>query len=91
MAIKLHTCGNTWIHGGHPCWKVKHALDEAGVPYEHVKHPSFPRGRRDELEKLSGQRKLPVLEFEDGTVLREDSSEVVQRIRDGRISGSVSV
>ena len=74
MAIKLHTCGNTWIHGGHPCWKVK--------------HPSFPRGRRDELEKLSGQRKLPVLEFEDGRVLREDSAELVQRISEGRLTAS---
>lgn len=86
MAIKLHTCGNTWIHGGHPCWKVMHALDEAGIPYEQVKHPTFPRGRRNDLERLSGQRKLPVLELSDGTVVREESSELVRRITAGEVA-----
>ena len=33
MAIKLHTCPNTFIHGGHPCWKVMKALNDAGVPF----------------------------------------------------------
>jgi hypothetical protein len=86
MAIKLHTCGNTWIHGRHPCWVVMKALDDAGVDYEQVKHPSFPRGRRDELERITGQRKLPVVEFEDGRVLREESSELAARVREGRLS-----
>jgi glutathione S-transferase len=86
MAIKLHTCGNTWIHGPHPCWKVMKALDDAGIPYEHVKHPSFPRGRRDELEALSGQRILPVVEFENGQTLREESSVMAARIKEGRLT-----
>jgi hypothetical protein len=86
MPIKLHTCGNTgWIHGPHPCWKVMKALDEAGIPYEQVKHPSFPRSRRNELERLSGQRLLPVMELEDGRVLREESRDMVARIREGRL------
>jgi hypothetical protein len=85
MALKLHTCGNTWIHGRHPCWMVMKALDDAGIPYEQVKHPSFPRGRRTELEQLSGQRRLPVIEFESGRVLREDSAHVVRRIQEGRL------
>jgi len=84
MAIKLHTCGNTWIHGPHPCWQVMKALDEKGVEYEQVKEPTF-RGRRADLEKLSGQRLLPVIEFEDGTTLREQSKDMAQRIRDGRL------
>jgi len=85
MAIKLHTCGNNWVHGPHPCWQVRKALDEAGIVYEQVKHPSFPRGRRDELNRLSGQRLLPVVEYEDGTILREDSKDLVKRIQDGRL------
>src|SRR3954469_15532850 len=74
MAIKLHTCGNTWIHGPHPCWKVMKALQDAGIEYEQVKNPTFPRGRRTDLERISGQQKLPVIEFEDGRVLREESA-----------------
>jgi hypothetical protein len=84
MAIKLHTCGNTWIHGPHPCWQVMKALDEAGVPYEQVKQPTL-RGRRKDLEALSGQRVLPLVEFEDGTTLREESKDLVTRIREGRL------
>ena len=56
MAIKLHTCGGTWIHGPHPCWQVMKALDEAGIPYKQVKHPTVGRGRRTELKALSGAR-----------------------------------
>jgi glutathione S-transferase len=85
MTIRLHTCGGTFLHGPHPCWQVMHALDEAAIPYEQVKHPTFPRGRRDELERLSGQRRLPVVEFEDGTILREDSRALVERIRERRL------
>jgi glutathione S-transferase len=85
MAIKLHTCGATFIHGRHRCWQVMHALDEAGIRYEQVKHPSFPRGRRSELHRLSGQRLLPVVEFEDGTILREQSKDLIARIRDRRL------
>jgi glutathione S-transferase len=87
MPIKLHTCGNTWVHGRHPCWEVMKALDDAGVPYEQVKHPSFGRWRRKELEALSGQRVLPVLELEDGTVIRAESKELAARIRAGELTG----
>jgi glutathione S-transferase len=69
---------------GHPCWKVQSALDEAGIEYEVVKEPAM-RWNRAELEKLTGQRKLPVIEFEDGTVLREESDELAARIREGRL------
>jgi glutathione S-transferase-like protein len=84
MAIKLHTCANNWVHGPHPCWQVRKALGEAGISYEQVKHP-FRRGRRDELHRLTGQRVLPVVEFEDGTILREESKDLVRRIQDGRL------
>ena len=86
MPIKLHTCGNTWIHGPHPCWQVMKALDEAGVPYEQVKNPTR-RSRRTNLEELSGQRLLPVIEFEDGTAYRAEASEMKRTILDGKLEG----
>jgi hypothetical protein len=56
MAVKLHRCPNVWVKvQGHPCWKVQSALDAQGIEYEIVKGP-LRRGRRDELERLSGQR-----------------------------------
>ena len=85
MAIKLHRCPNEWAKiGGHPCWKVQKALDESGIEYELVKGPLRP-GKRDDLERLSGQRKYPVIEFEDGTVYREESKDMAERIRSGRL------
>ena len=90
MAIKLHRCSGTWVKGPHPCWKVQKALDDAGVPYEIVKHPIFPRGRRQELKALSGQDRLPVLELEDGTVIREESKDMAERIAAGRLAGGSS-
>jgi glutathione S-transferase len=85
MAIKLHTCPNTWVKlSGHPCAKVMKALDEQGVDYELVKGPLRP-GKRDELERLSGQRKYPVIEFEDGTAYRDESSAMEARIRSGAL------
>ena len=86
MAIKLHRCSNLWIKGPHPCWKVQQALDEAGVEYEMVKHPSFPRGRRKDYIEMTGQKLLPALELEDGTVIREESKDLIERIRSGRLS-----
>jgi glutathione S-transferase len=86
MAVKLHRCSITWIRGPHPCWSVQKALEEAGVPYELVKHPPL-RGKRDELEAKSDQRKLPVIEFEDGTSLREESNDLAARIRAGQLRG----
>jgi hypothetical protein len=91
MAIKLHTCGNTWIHGRHPCWQLKSALDEAGVEYEQVKHPSLGRGRRKELMALTGQNVLPAIELEDGRVLREESADMVRRVREGTIEEGATV
>ena len=86
MALRLHRCGSTWVKiDAHPCHKVQKALDEAGVEYEVVKHPSFGRGRRKELQELSGQNRLPVLELEDGTVIREESDDMVARIKEGRL------
>jgi glutathione S-transferase len=85
MAIKLHRCSGTALMGTHACWQVQQALDEAGVEYEVVKHPEFPRGRRTEHIALTGQQKLPAIEFESGHVLHDDPDELVERIRSGRL------
>ena len=86
MAIKLHRCPNEWVKlSGHPCWKVQKALDEQGIEYEVVKGP-VRRSKRDDLERLSGQRKYPVIEFEDGQAYREESDEMVARIRAGTLT-----
>jgi glutathione S-transferase len=84
MAIKLHRCNATIIRGGHPCWRAQKALNEAGIDYEVVHHPAFPRSRRAEVERRSGQRKLPFIEFEDGTFLH-DSAEIAARAKAGTL------
>ena len=83
--VKLHRCPFTFLKiDGHPCHKVQKALDEQGIEYEVVKHG--PRSRKD-LERLSGQRKMPVLELQDGEVYREESKEMAERIRAGGLAG----
>jgi len=83
-AVKLHRCRNLWAKfGGHPCWRVQKALDQAGVDYAVVPHP-WP-GNRDAVEKLSGQRKYPVIEFDDGSVYREESKDMAETIKSGRL------
>jgi glutathione S-transferase len=85
MAIKLHRCSTMWVKiNGHPCWKVQKALDEQGIEYELVKGP-LRRGKRDELEQLSGQRAYPVIEFEDGSAYRAESGDMATRIREGKL------
>ena len=85
MAVKLLRCSNLWVKiGGHPCWRVQKALDEQGIEYEVVKGPLLP-GRREDLDRLSGQRKYPTIEFEDGTPYRAESAEMAERIRAGQL------
>jgi glutathione S-transferase len=86
MAIKLHRCGTMWVKiDAHPCWKVQKALDEQGIDYELVKGP-LRGSKRDALEKLSGQRKYPVIEFEDGAAYHEESKDMAARIQAGKLS-----
>ena len=86
MAITLHRCSNIWVKfGGHPCWKVQKALDEAGIAYEVDKLPWSPR-KRDETKRRTGDTKYPWIEFEDGSIYREESKDMAQRIRDGKLN-----
>ena len=85
MAVKLHRCPNEWVKlSGHPCWKVQKELDEAGIEYEVVKGPLRP-GKRDDLERMTGQRKYPAIEFEDGSVYREESKDMAETIMAGKL------
>ena len=62
MAIKLYRCKNLWVKsGGHPCWRVQKALDDAGIEYEIVVGPWPAIGKREDLERLSGQKKYCLL------------------------------
>jgi hypothetical protein len=84
MAVKLHRCSGMWAKfGGHPCWRVQQALDEQGIDYEIVKEP-WPGGR-DNTMAHTGQRKYPWFEFDDGSIYREDSKDMAETIRSGRL------
>jgi glutathione S-transferase len=63
---------------GHPCAKAALALDEAGHTYEHkmvkggtLKLWTLPNRSRDraEIEKISGQKSVPILVLDDGEVI----------------------
>ena len=85
MAVKLHRCRNLWVKvGGHPCWRVQKALDEAGVAYEVVPGP-VRRSKRETMEAHTGQRLYPAIEFENGTWYREQSADMARTIRDGKL------
>lgn len=83
MAVKLHRCRLEWVKiGAHPCWRVQKALEDQGVDYEVVREPLRDRSQ---VEKLSGQKKYPVIEFEDGRVYRDESAQMAERIRAGEL------
>jgi glutaredoxin len=85
MTVKLHRCSYMWAKfGAHPCWRVQKALDGAGIPYEVVTGP-HSKAKREELERLSGQRLYPVIEFDDGSVYREQSADMAARIKAGKL------
>ena len=85
-SIKLHRCPFTFLKTDlDSCWKVQRALEEQGIEYEVVKEPGLPKSRRTDVERLSGQRLLPVIEFEDGTVYREESSDMAATVRSGKL------
>jgi glutathione S-transferase len=88
MTVKLHRCPVIFSKtSGHPCWKVQKALDEAGIDYHVVTQP-IRKSKRTDFAARSGQRLLPAIELEDGTMLREESAELAARIREGRLRAS---
>jgi glutathione S-transferase len=72
----LYTChGDDSGPRMHPCRRVQEALRAKGIPYERViaAHghpiPFLRKGSRDELERATGDTKLPALVLPDGSVL----------------------
>jgi len=84
MAVKFHRCSAMWVKIGHPCWKAQKALDEAGVDYELVLHSGLRFRRPEVAEMTGGARALPIIEFEDGSLLRE-SAAIAERAQAGTL------
>ena len=87
--MRLHRCSYTFLHvGADACWRLQRALDEQGVEYEVVTH-GYGKSRRSRAEviRLSGQKLLPVLELADGTVYREETDDMVAKLRAGELPG----
>lgn len=85
--MKLYVCYGTFGSprpGGHPCGNAANALREAGHDPEVIKvhglgiGPKIPlliqTGGRSRVEELSGQRLVPVLELDDGTVVKDSKN-----------------
>ena len=99
----LYTCPDGKAFGGlpgpiaHPCGKAAKALDDAGVSYEikqvkggTLKLWTLPSRARDraEIEKLSGQRSVPILVLDDGEVITGSGS--IVRWAQANASGEVT-
>jgi len=67
---------------------VQKALDEQGIDYEIVKEEW--RGNRTNTVEHTGQRKYPWIEFEDGSVYREESADMAATISAGRLESKHS-
>ncbi len=76
----LYTCGQKKKAGGwgHPCGRAAKALDDAGFEYElrtvrgyRLAPWTWPSRARDraEIERLSGQGKVPILVLDSGEVV----------------------
>ena len=82
MTLTLHRCGTPWKFG--PCWRVQKALDDQGIAYEIVRAPLRP-GERVTVIEGTGQRLLPAIQFEHGGWYKEESRDMAETIRAGRL------
>ena len=60
-----------------PCGRVARELDRQGIEHEDVRVP-LRKGKRDDIEQMTGQRHVPVLEL-DGQVIH-DSKRIVEHL-----------
>jgi glutaredoxin len=83
----LYTCtdGKKYAALGHPCARAAKALDDAGHLYEMrqvkggtLKFWTLPKRAQDraEIERLSGQRSVPILVLDDASVVTGSGSVV---------------
>lgn len=64
------------------CIKVREKLDELGLEYETVE-VSWKTSERDEVEKISGQRQVPVIvDEEHGVDGMNESSEIIEYLEE---------
>jgi glutathione S-transferase len=102
--VTLYTCTDGKSLGGlpgpiaHPCGRAAKALDEAGHQYEwkkvkggRLKFWTWQARARDRagIEKLSGQRSVPILVLDDGEVLA-GSGEIVGWAQKNRPQGATA-
>jgi glutathione S-transferase len=84
--VKLHRCPFTFVHNDiDSCWKVQKALEDQGIEYAVAKQPTLPRSRRKDVIRISGQKWLPMIEFEDGSAYRAESREMADTIEAGKL------
>lgn len=74
----IYTCPvpSTWCP---VCGKVVKAARDLGVDFQR-KTAWFPRSRRTEVIRLSGQNRVPIIVEDDGFVMHE-SAEIVKYLR----------
>jgi len=87
MGVKLHRCKFTGMLDGlpwHACRRVQKALDEMAIGYEVVKVPTR-RSERHQVVELSGQRLVPVIEFDNGSSYQAHSKKMAATIRAGNL------
>jgi hypothetical protein len=88
MAVTLLRCSGQWVKvKAHPCWRVEKALMDMGIEYRTHPGPAMPwqRSKRTELIEKTGGTLFPAIEFEDGSVYREESADMEKTIREGRL------
>ena len=73
----------------HACKRAQRALRENGHEFEKVIFGKgipfglFTKGRRPELKEMSGQEKLPVLRFPDGSTIN-GSADIIAWAKDNK-------
>ena len=85
--MKLHRCSAMWIKmSPHPCWRVQKALEETGTDYVVVNEDlATALSQVSAIVEAEGQEKFPWIEFEDGSVYREESADMAETIRAGKL------
>jgi glutathione S-transferase len=73
----LYRCGapTDWLC---PCGRVARALRREGIAFEQIRVPQR-RSRRDEVEALTGQRRVPVLVIDGEAIC--DSRRIIEHLR----------